>query len=733
MKIAGLSPFGLGYQKPHHYWEMMRIFWENRDNLNYAWRILKHGVCDGCSLTPRGLEDDTIDGVHLCLTRLRLLRLNTMPAAPLEVFGDIARLEKLDNSRLRKLGRLAYPMLRARGENAFRRVSWDEALNLVAERMRRIDPRRLAFFTTSRGLTNEVYYVAQKLARMLGTNHIDNAARLCHAASTVALKQTVGVGASTVSYTDWLNTELLVLLGTNLPNNQPVSMKYLYYAKKNGTRIAVVNPYREPGLERYWIPSIPISALFGTRFTDDFFPVRVGGDVAFLNGVLKILIEKDALDHAFIEQHTCSWHEVKAALDEQQWPDLEAVAGVPRAEMQRFAELYARVRSAIFIWSMGLTQHKNGVDNVKAVVNLALARGMIGKPNCGLVPIRGHSGVQGGAECGSVPSHFPGGAVVSEENALRFAEMWGAPVPSWKGMHCGAMLDAAGEGLLDLLYVVGGNFLETMPEPMRMRDALRNVPLRVHQDIMLNSSMLMDSGEATLLLPARTRYEQEGGGTQTSTERRIRYSPEIRGPRIGEALSEWFSLAELGRRALDGAARAAIDFRNAGQIRDEMDRVMPLYRGIAQLKSEEQSFQYGGPRLLEGGLCPNMPDGRARFSVLFPPQAGAAQRKLTLTTRRGAQFNSMIYGRRDALTGGSRDDVFFNKGDAAGLGLAFGDPVILTSEMGSFEGRVRIGSVQPGSVQAYWPEANVLIPRHYDSASGEPDYNALVTVRKADS
>ena len=330
-----------------------------------------------------------------------------MPAAPEKIYGDIAALEKMDRTKLGKLGRLAWPMIRRHGDRGFRRAGWEEALDLIASRLQQIDPARLAFFTTSRGVTNEVYYVAQKLARLLGTNHIDNAARLCHAASSTALKATLGVGASTVSYSDWLGTKLITLLGTNLANNQPVAMKYLYTAKKNGARIVVVNPYREPALERYWIPSVPMSALFGTRIMDDYFPVRIGGDVAFLNGVLKWLIEWNTIDADFIREHTAGWDDLKSALDRQNWPELEAAAGLPRTEMQRFARIYADSESAIFIWSMGLAQHRNGVDNVKAVVNTALARGMIGRANCGVVPIRGHSGVQGGAECGAVPDQFP--------------------------------------------------------------------------------------------------------------------------------------------------------------------------------------------------------------------------------------------------------------------------------------------------------------------------------------
>jgi len=728
VRIAGLSPFGLGYQKPHHYLEMFRVLWENRDNLPYAWRILNHGVCDGCSLGPRGLRDDTLDGVHLCLTRLRLLRLNTMPAAPESAFRDVAALQSMDRVKLAKLGRLAWPMVRGHREKGFHRVTWDEALDLISSRLRAIDPSRLAFYTTSRGLTNEVYYVAQKLARLLGTNHIDNAARLCHAASSTALKSTLGVGASTVSYTDWLGTDLLVLLGSNLANNQPVSMKYLYTAKQNGARIVVVNPYREPALERYWIPSIPKSALFGTRLMDDYFPVRVGGDVAFLNGVLKWLIEWNAIDVEFIRSHTVGWNELVSTLAGQNWPDLERLSGTSRDHMRRFARIYADAGSAIFIWSMGLTQHKHGVDNVKAVVNAALARGMIGRANCGVVPIRGHSGVQGGAECGAVPDQFPGGVPVNPENAERWSKIWGAPVPASKGMSCGAMLDAAVEGLLDLFYIVGGNFLDTMPEPRHIREALAAVPCRVHQDIHINHSMLADSQEVTILLPAKTRYEQPGGGSQTSTERRIRYSPYIPGPQVGETRAEWEILAEIGRRALSGPARDAIDFTSADQIRQEMDRVMPIYHGIASLKAEGESLQYGGARLLEDGVCPNMPDGRARFSAVVPPELDS--HTFALATRRGAQFNSIVFRDHDALTGAHRDEVFIGHQDADRLNLASGESVLLESPLGAVRARVRIEAVHPGTLQMCWPEANALIDRHYDPASGEPDYNANVTIRK---
>ena len=214
--------------------------------------------------------------------------LNTMPEMDHALLGDVAALRQKDNAELRELGRLAYPMLRLRGDKGFRRITWDEAISRIAARIKATTPERFALYLTSRGITNEVYYVAQKAARLIGTNNVDNAARLCHSPSTGAMKAAIGWGASTCSYQDWFGTDLIVFFGSNPANDQPVAMKYLDAAKKHGTKIALVNPYLEPGMKRYWVPSTFKCALFGSKITDYWFPVAQGGDVAFLYGVQKI-------------------------------------------------------------------------------------------------------------------------------------------------------------------------------------------------------------------------------------------------------------------------------------------------------------------------------------------------------------------------------------------------------------------------------------------------------------
>jgi molybdopterin-dependent oxidoreductase alpha subunit len=725
---AGWQPFGLGLTKPHHFTEIARTVWENRGHLDYAWRILNQGCCDGCALGTTGMRDWTMDGIHLCSVRLNLLKLSTMGPLPYErLVDDLPALRELSSAELRNLGRLPYPMVRRKGETGFRRVSWDEALTLVADRLRATDPDRMAFYLTSRGLTNEVYYVAQKVARFLGTNNVDNAARICHSPSTVALGQTLGVGASSVSYADWIGTDLITFVGADVANNQPVTTKYLYYARRQGTRLAMINPYREPGMMRYWVPSVPESAVMGTRLVDDFYAIHTGGDVAFLNGTLKALIERDWVDHDFIAAHTTGWDELAAALAGQDWETLERHSGATQEEMRGYAERIHTARTGIFVWSMGITQHEFGVDNVKAIVNLALSQGWLGKEHCGVVPIRGHSGVQGGAEVGAVPNQLPGGAALTPEHRARFAAEWGFAVPEHPGLKAVDMIDAAHAGAIDALYCSGGNFLEVLPEPDYVREALGRPALRVHQDIYLTTQMLVDPADTVVLLPAQTRYEQRGGGTETSTERRIIFSPEIRGPRIGEARCEWEIFQDLAARVRP-EARERITFPSARAIRREIARMVPKYAGIERLAKAGDQVQYGGRVLYRDGHFETA-DGKGHFSALRPVEVDLPPGQFLLSTRRGKQFNSMIHGKTDPMTGAGRDALLMAAEDAAALGVAAGDRVSVRRDDVALEFRVRVDRMRPGNVQAFWPEANPLIRRGVCAVgAGVPDYNAVVEV-----
>jgi molybdopterin-dependent oxidoreductase alpha subunit len=618
-------------------------------------------------------------------------------------------------------------MRRKRGEKGFTRITWDEALDAVGLGIRAAGGDRSAIYLTSRGLTNESYYVAGKAARAMGVANIDSAARTCHAPSTIGLKSTIGVAASTCSLQDVLETDVVVLWGTNVANNQPVFTKYLYEAKKNGAKVVVINPYLEPGLENYWVPSKPESFLFGTKLCDLHIPVRPEGDVSLANALLKELIGRDAIDHNFVEQHTVGWTELTQHLATLEIEDLLGDAGIDHATLTSLADLYASSQSAVLIWSMGITQHRYGVEGVQAIVNVALARGNVGRNGSGLMPIRGHSGVQGGAEMGAYATAFPGGITVSEESALELSTLWGFAVPSTPGITAPEMVLSAERDELDVLYLDGSNFLDVMPDPQRVEAALSRVPLRVHQDIVLTSQMFID-GDDVILLPAATRYEQEGGGTSTTTERQIAFSPEIVSA-PGEARSEWRIFSDIAMR-MNPTLAPHFSWTDNKALRTEIAQVVPMYAGIETLSKTHDAIQYGGRHLCEGGEFP-LPNGRARFTTLAVSPPTVPEGSFFLSTRRGKQFNSMIFNEIDPLTGATRDAVYIDSRDAAVLKVVEGDRVLLRSDIGSMNARVKIVALPSRSVQVHWPEGNVLIDAGInDDASRIPDYNAVVTIEK---
>ncbi|MEM1413518.1 MAG: FdhF/YdeP family oxidoreductase [Myxococcota bacterium] len=687
---------------------------------------MNDGVCDGCALGTTGLRDWTLDGTHLCLVRLNLLELNTMGALDAGLLSDVAELRGRSSKAIRRLGRLPVPMVWREGTPGYARMSWDEALAGIGGRLAEIDPERAALFLTSRGLTNEVYYAAQKAWRAYGSPHVDNAARLCHSPSTAAMKATLGVAASTCSYKDWYDADLVVLFGSNPANDQPVALKYLYEAKKRGTRVLVVNTYREPGLERYWIPSELDSALVGTEIADAFVPVHAGGDLAFAYAVQKMLIARRAVDRAFIDARTEGWDAYAAHLAGFTVDELCEKSGATRSDVARFAAELAEADSAVFVWSMGLTQHAHGTDTVAAICNLALSRGFVGRPGSGLMPIRGHSGVQGGAEMGAYATAFPGHPL-SEAGADALEALWGFRPPAHEGLDTAAMVDAAKEGRLDALYAIGGNFLETLPDPEGVARGLGEVGLRVHQDIVLNTSMLVPPppGGEVWLLPARTRYEHRGGVTETTTERRVVFSPHVPGHDVGEAREEWRIVTDVV--AATGAAHAP-RYEDATAIRQDIGATIPAYAPIAGLAKKGDQFQWGGPRLCEERF--GTPSGKGRFVVAPVPDRRLPKGQLHLATRRGKQFNSLIQSEVDQLTGAARDHVLLAAEDMRALGVREDAAVVIESPHGRFAGRARAAPIRPGNAQMHWPEANVLLPADKRDPGGRvPDYNVVVTLR----
>ncbi|MEE9295577.1 MAG: molybdopterin-dependent oxidoreductase [Phycisphaerae bacterium] len=741
--VREYSPFGvLAPQKPRHLLALLETLQENYGRWHRAWKVL-NGPCNGCAVQTDGLKDNVLPHQpHLCLVRMGLIEEVLRDEADLSAFADAAKVARMGNDRIERLGRLTGPMLWRRGEKGYRTVSFAEAYDLAAEWIEGRRGSRCGFFTTSKAVGNEEYYAFQQFARVVGkTNNVDSCARQCHAASVTALKATVGVGASSGTLSDFMNTDVLVLAGTNLANNQPLTLRYIEKGRaRRGGRpyVIVINPYREPGLERYWVPSSPRSALFGSRICDDFVQVRAGGDIAFFNGVVKILIEESLLtgEHrAFIETRTNGFEKLADALAGQSIDDLAEAGGATTEQMRRVAMVLARCENAVFCWGMGLTQHRRGTDNVKAIMNLALVLGQLGKAHAGVAPLRGQSGVQASGECGVAPDIFPGGSTVNAESAKRFSAVWGAKVPARRGLATGKMIETADRGKIELLMSLGGNLRETMPDRRYVQRVLSKVPYRIRLDVMMNSEAMIEPGEASLVIPIRNWYEWDSVFTTTATDRTIRAFRGTLPMRWAGLPESWFALREIARRVLGDELRG-FSYQSTQQIREMMARTIGVYEGIASLSQPHRQMQWGGEYLFKNGFT-NMPQHRAVFSVLKPDAHKVPEGCLMLSTRRGfGQWNSQhrISVAKDSLTGATtRKAVLMHPDDVASLGLNHGERIRVTAEHGaSVEGVCWAdGGMRPGHVQAFWPLANDLIRRGvYDKPSCEPDYNVVVRVVK---
>ncbi|MEZ4319326.1 MAG: molybdopterin-dependent oxidoreductase [Myxococcota bacterium] len=533
--------------------------WENRDHLGYAWSLLTTGVCDGCSLGPRGMRDDAAPGLHLCSKRLQSLREHTRAALTPSDLANLGRLRRSTPDELAALGRIPYPFVRRARDRGFSRISWSDALRLAGDTLRDTAPHRTAWLASGTGTTNEALYVLAKAARRVGSEHVAVAGPH-HAAHLDGLARTIGERAATCSFGDWIGTDLLIVWGADLGAHHPVGLRYLAEARRRGTRVVVVDP------------------VLRVPHADDTLHVREGGDQALIHAVLKLLVRAEAVDNAFIAAHTRGWEAVRASVEAAELGALVRASGVTLGQVEWLAQLIGRSTSMVSVWSEGVARHPFASDTVAAIASLHLARGALGRPLTGLMPLHRHPTVQGAMDCGLSPD-------------------------------ADAVLDAARAGEIDVLYDLGGRIARAGSE-----DALQSVRLRIHHASTLHPSMLVD-GDTVLILPSQTRYEQPGGGTCTSAERRVRFTPEIEGhPHIGEARPDVEIPARVVCAAFPGL-EPELRFASTAAIRAEMGAEVPRYRGIERLQREGDWIQWGGATLALGGRFAGMPDGHAQLEL----------------------------------------------------------------------------------------------------------------------
>ncbi|MGI8926284.1 MAG: FdhF/YdeP family oxidoreductase [Tepidiformaceae bacterium] len=638
---------------------------------------------------------------------------------------SIEQMAQLTSAGLERLGRLVFPIAAAEGDTHFRRISWDEALDLAGRHLRASAPNEAFFYSSGRS-SNEAAFLLQLVARAFGSANIHNCSFYCHAASGVALDTVYGSATSSVALEDLRQADVVLIAGANPASNHPRLMSQLAELKRRGGRVIIVNPLKEIGLVRFRVPSDWRSMLFGSQIADAYLQPHIGSDAALFLALLKGVSEQGAADESFIAAHTEGWEDVRAAAAAHSWDDLVEACGVPRAEIDRAVRLLIGGRRGIFLWAMGLTHHANGVETIQALANVALARGWLGRPGCGLLPIRGHSNVQGVGSVGVTPA-------LKAAFAGRLEELYGITVPPEPGQHTYASMEAAAAGQVKAALLLGGNLFASNPDRAWATDALRNVGFTAFISTKLNEGHIHGRGRVSVVLPALARDEEHQATTQESMFNYVRLSDGGDPAVPGQMRSEVEIIAAIAERVLPRGRFDWAALRSHASLRHAMAKVIPGWEPIGRIDGTRQEFEIAGRTLHEPAF--NTPTGRARFNATGLPAFVPAEGEFRLMTLRSeGQFNTVVYEEEDLYRGNRRRDVvMMAAADARRLRLREGDRVTVESDTGAMSVTAAIVDIRPGNLAMYYPEANAIVPRRLDERSHTPAFKSVLVRLRPES
>ncbi|MFV8817255.1 FdhF/YdeP family oxidoreductase [Haliea sp. E17] len=699
--------------------------------INSARALKSHNACKACGLgmggQRGGMTNELDEFPSVCNKSVQAQSTDIQQPIPGEVFAHtLTEFRELSAHQLEHLGRLGQPLYKAAGEDRYREVDWDWALARAADAFRKTRPDRSFFYSSGRS-SNEAGFVLQLLARLYGTNNISNCSYYCHQATGEALASTIGTGTATVELADLKGCDLFFLIGANPASNHPRLLHKLIELRRRGGQVVVINPLREAGLVRFAAPKMPSSLLKGGDEIASFYlQPRIGTDIALFTALAKTVVERGGTAMSFIERYCSDYPAFERYLQSVDKSTLLETCGIASEDLDAVAEAYLQSENCIFAWGMGMTHHRHGVENIEWISNLALLRGMVGKPHAGLLPLRGHSNVQGIGTIGVKP-------VLAEEVFQRIQDTFGVSLPRSPGMHTLASLEAAHRGEIDAALLLGGNLYEATPDSAWAQQALDNIGFKLFLTTTLNRGHVtgVDAGEV-IILPVCARDEEPEPTTQESMFNYVRLS-DGGITRIASVRSEISILADLATRVLAGSPVDFQQFKLHGKVRQAIARVVPGMEELASIDVARQEFHIRG-RIKHSPEF-NTSDGRARFRTPPGPASDPANlRDFTLMTLRSeGQFNSIIYEQADSYRGTShRWIVFISQQDALEIGVGEGETVDLSSDWGEMLAvQVKLAELPAGSVAAYYPEANILTSRLCDPRSHTPQFKSVpVSLRR---
>jgi molybdopterin-dependent oxidoreductase alpha subunit len=656
----------------------------------------------------------------------------TTPAFFIE--HTVTELRAWSDYDLEHQGRLTQPLRYDPDSDRYLAVNWAEAFAEIGAVLRGLDsPNRAEFYTSGRA-SNEAAFLYQLFVRVYGTNNFPDCSNMCHEASGVGLRQSIGVGKGTVKLEDFEEADAIFVMGQNPGTNHPRMLGDLRKAAQRGARVVVFNPVRERGLERFSDPQNKLEMLRGgsAQIASHYYQVRLGGDMAAVRGMCKVIFAADdaalaagrasLLDREFLAQHTRDWTEYRANVDATSWEQIEDQSGLTRAQIEEAAQVYLEADKVICTWAMGITQHRHSVPTVREITNFMLLRGNVGRPGAGLCPVRGHSNVQGDRTMG-INENPPPAFLDALEREFKFT------APREPGHNVlaaiGAMLDGSAHAFIGL----GGNFARATPDSALVAKAMASLGMTVHVATKLNHSHLVP-GKVSFILPClgRTEIDRNSRGVSQivsveDTMSMVHGSGGIN-PAANKALLSEVAIvagiasATLGSEKVDWL-RLADDY---DLIRDHIAAVIPGFEDCnTRLRKPRGFYLRNAARERDW----NTRSGKAEFYTGTLPEQTEFQRArdgrglfVLQTFRSHDQYNTTIYGMDDRYRGvyGERRVVFVNPQDMAELGYEAGDTVDIVGEHNDGMRRVAEAfrfvpyDIPRGCIAGYYPELNVLVP-----------------------
>lgn len=681
-------------------------------------RLRSRNACKTCALGMGGQKGGMVNEAghfpEVCKKSIQAVAGDLQGAIPETFFQQtpLSRMAWMTPKELEDAGRLAFPVVTEPGDTHYRRIGWDEALRRCSKAFQEAKPERTFIYSSGRA-SNEAAFLLQLVARAYGSPNLHNCSFYCHQASGVALGQVYGSGTASVVLEDLAMADLAILVGANPASNHPRLITQLVDLRRRGGKVIVINPLKELGLVRFRVPSRMASMLFGSKVSDLYLQPRIGGDIALLKGILKGVLELGATDESFLASHVTGWEAVRQDAMAARWEDLVLASGVEEAAMREAASLLAHARRGIAAWAMGLTHHAFGVDNILALSNLMLGRGWLGREGCGLLPIRGHSNVQGIGSMGVAPS-------AKTAFAEKLQKLYGIP-PLPEGQHTYASMEAAERGDIDASFQLGGNLFGSNPDRAWAGASLRRIGFTAMVSTKLNENHVHGRGGTTVVLPCLARDEERQRTSQESMFNFVRLSDGGESAPGPDLRSEVEILAAWAEGILPKARFDWTRMRDHQALREEIAKAVPGY-GEADWGEE---FQVGGRTFHEPAFA--TADGKAQAVVTPLPQWDMAQDELRLMTLRSeGQFNTVVYEEEDLYRGiPKRDAILMHAEDLAARGLAEGDRVKVRSGTGSMAVTAYAVDITRGCCAMYCPEANILVPRKLDPRSKTPAFKGV--------